>query len=175
MEPMMRSLKILSIAATLALAVPVLAPSASYAQFVGKSAGPGGGGGGGGGFRGGGGGGGGPVMGGGGGGFRGGGGGGYRGGGFAGGHHGGYGGGYRRGYGGGGFVPGLIGGAVIGGALAAPYYGQSYGYYDDSYDEPVVRVAPGGDDDSYCIQRYRSYDPASGTYLGNDGRRHPCP
>jgi hypothetical protein len=28
---------------------------------------------------------------------------------------------------------------------------------------------------SYCMQRYRSYDPSSGTYLGNDGQRHPCP
>jgi hypothetical protein len=28
---------------------------------------------------------------------------------------------------------------------------------------------------AYCIQRYRSYDPASRTFLGNDGRRHPCP
>ena len=27
----------------------------------------------------------------------------------------------------------------------------------------------------YCSQRYRSYDPASGTYLGYDGNRHPCP
>jgi hypothetical protein len=27
---------------------------------------------------------------------------------------------------------------------------------------------------SYCAQRYRSYDPASGTYLGRDGRRHVC-
>jgi BA14K-like protein len=27
----------------------------------------------------------------------------------------------------------------------------------------------------YCAQRYRSYDPASGTYLGFDGLRHPCP
>ncbi|MDU1669325.1 MAG: BA14K family protein, partial [Bradyrhizobium sp.] len=25
-----------------------------------------------------------------------------------------------------------------------------------------------------CAQRYRSYDPASGTYLGKDGRRHVC-
>jgi BA14K-like protein len=29
-------------------------------------------------------------------------------------------------------------------------------------------------DSSYCTRRYRSYDPASGTYLGHDGRRHPC-
>jgi hypothetical protein len=27
----------------------------------------------------------------------------------------------------------------------------------------------------YCIQRYRSYDPNSMTYLGRDGRRHSCP
>jgi hypothetical protein len=25
------------------------------------------------------------------------------------------------------------------------------------------------------MQRYKSYDPASGTYLGYDGQRHPCP
>jgi hypothetical protein len=29
-------------------------------------------------------------------------------------------------------------------------------------------------DDASCAQRYRSYDPASGTFLGRDGRRHPC-
>lgn len=27
----------------------------------------------------------------------------------------------------------------------------------------------------YCMQRYRSYDPYSRTYLGYDGLRHPCP
>jgi hypothetical protein len=37
-----------------------------------------------------------------------------------------------------------------------------------------------GDEDlaaarSFCVQRLRSYDPGSGTYLGQDGRRHPCP
>ena len=36
-------------------------------------------------------------------------------------------------------------------------------------------VAPGGDYSAYCAQRYRSYDPASGTFLGFDGLRHPCP
>ncbi|HVG51192.1 MAG TPA: BA14K family protein [Xanthobacteraceae bacterium] len=25
------------------------------------------------------------------------------------------------------------------------------------------------------MQRYRSYDPASGTFMGNDGIRRPCP
>jgi hypothetical protein len=28
---------------------------------------------------------------------------------------------------------------------------------------------------AYCSQRFRSYDPASGTYMGYDGYRHPCP
>ncbi|NLS74659.1 BA14K family protein, partial [Bradyrhizobium brasilense] len=89
--------------------------------------------------------------------------------------------GYHRG---GGFWPGAVAGAVVGGALASgAYYGSGYGYgpgyYDDSYgyyDEPSVAVeVPSGGGASYCAQRYRSYDPASGTYLGYDGRRHPCP
>jgi BA14K-like protein len=98
-----------------------------------------------------------------------------------GGWHGGYRGGYRHhGYGGG-FIPGAVAGAVIGGALASSsygYYGPSYGYYDDGYyDDGAVAVAPPVGDDSvaYCMQRYKSYDPASGTYLGYDGQRHPCP
>jgi hypothetical protein len=99
------------------------------------------------------------------------------------------GGGYRGGYGnrggGGAVVPGLIAGAVIGGALASGgyyggpgYYAAGPGYYDDQYDDGPVAVAPqvGGDDSvGYCMQTYRSYDPRSGTYLGNDGYRHPCP
>jgi hypothetical protein len=75
--------------------------------------------------------------------------------------------GYRGGYGGpyygGGYYYGddwalgaFAAGAILGGALAAqPYYG--------------------GDAVGYCMQRFRSYDPGSGTYLGNDGYRHPCP
>ena len=63
---------------------------------------------------------------------------------------------------------GLVAGAIIGGALAGPpavYYG------------PPVYAAPpvAGDPVAYCMQRYRSYDPGSGTYLGYDGLRHPCP
>ena len=26
----------------------------------------------------------------------------------------------------------------------------------------------------HCAQRFKSYDPRSGTYLGTDGRRHIC-
>jgi hypothetical protein len=26
-----------------------------------------------------------------------------------------------------------------------------------------------------CAQRFHSFDPATGTYIGRDGARHPCP
>jgi len=29
-------------------------------------------------------------------------------------------------------------------------------------------------DGASCAQRYRSYDPSSGTFLGHNGRRYPC-
>jgi hypothetical protein len=83
--------------------------------------------------------------------------------------------------------PGVIAGAIIGGAVAAsrPWYGP-YGYADGYYAPPPpaaygYQVAPGyqaapdGDDVAYCQRRFRSYDPATGTYLGYDGVRHACP
>jgi hypothetical protein len=97
------------------------------------------------------------------------------------GHHRGGGGGPRGG-------GGHWGGGGIGGAIASqgpyyggqPYYGYGGNYYDEDYgysEGPVVQVAPGGGGDAvaYCMQTYRSYDPRSGTYMGNDGYRHPCP
>lgn len=76
-------------------------------------------------------------------------------------HHRGY-------YGGGAALGGFAAGAILGGALASqrPYYDDGYapGYY-----------AGGGNQDAYCFSRFKSYDPASGTYLGFDGARHPCP
>jgi hypothetical protein len=91
----------------------------------------------------------------------------------------GYGGGYR--HRGGGFWPGVAVGVGVGSTYG--YYGNSYygsPYYDDSYgyyDDTTVAAGPSADGDSvaYCSQRYKSYDPASGTYLGYDGQRHPCP
>jgi hypothetical protein len=55
-------------------------------------------------------------------------------------------------------------------------YGWGYPYYGDTYyyDAPVV-YSGGGGDVAYCAQRFKSYDPRSGTYLGYDGKRHPCP
>jgi hypothetical protein len=92
--------------------------------------------------------------------------------------------GWRGGHRGGGFVGagvGLAAGAIIGGAIVGatrPYgYGGYRGYgYGPGYDEGYVAVSPaGGGEFAYCQQRFRSYDPASGTYLGFDGMRHPCP
>jgi hypothetical protein len=176
MELTTMNFKLLSAAAVLALAIPGLTATASFAQVDKGGAVAGGGG-----PRiGGGGGGGGPRMGGGGApGPRFNGGGGPR-------YHGG--GGYNRG--GGGFIPGAVVGGIIGGALATSgsYYGNSYGYAGDSYyNRPyyggpyddggeVVEVAPsGGDDVAYCMQTYKSYNPRTGTYLGYDGLRHACP
>jgi hypothetical protein len=88
----------------------------------------------------------------------------------------------------------LATGAIIGGALNQGY---DQGYYQDSvpddtyvysdpgpsyvYSDPAPvydaapQVADEGDSVAYCQRTYRSYDPASGTYLGYDGLRHPCP
>jgi hypothetical protein len=58
---------------------------------------------------------------------------------------------------------GVATGAIVGGAIAqqqAPVYGAP------AYGDGSV---------AYCAQRFKSYDPASGTYLGYDGLRHPCP
>lgn len=81
------------------------------------------------------------------------------------------------GWGGGAFVGGLAAGAIIGGAIAAPYYYGYPGYYPPGYyGQPAYGPPPdGGDAEAYCMQRYRSYDPNTGTFLGKDGRRHPCP
>lgn len=92
--------------------------------------------------------------------------------------------GYRGGvYRGGYYRPGVgvAAGAVVGGAIAASQYGYGgYAYnngqgdygYSSGYSSGYTT---GGQDAAYCVQRYRSYDPASGTYLGYDGLRHPCP
>ncbi|HZH52689.1 MAG TPA: BA14K family protein [Microvirga sp.] len=58
---------------------------------------------------------------------------------------------------------GLATGAIIGGALA------------QQQQQAPVYAAPNQSAVAYCSQRFRSYDPASGTYLGYDGQRHPCP
>ena len=92
-----------------------------------------------------------------------------RGGGYRGGYRGGF-----RGGGGLGIAGAILGGAVIGGALASPYYARPYYSYPRTYAYPAYGYSGGGDD-AYCFNQFRSYDPRTGTYLGYDGYRHPCP
>ncbi len=75
---------------------------------------------------------------------------------------------FGRGFG---FAAGLAAGSALGYGYYDPYYYDDYAY-DDYYDPGYV--VSSAVDPAYCAQRYRSYDPASGTYLGYDGLRHPC-
>jgi hypothetical protein len=76
--------------------------------------------------------------------------------------------GYGQGYGyaptaGYGYAPGPgYGYAPTAGYAYAPGQGYATSYED-------------GNDAGYCQQRFRSYDPSSGTYMGYDGLRHSCP
>lgn len=111
-------------------------------------------------------------------------------------------GGAATGRGGGAVIGGLIG-AGAGAAIASEGQRRRNGYYyyrqacylqrpDGAYvrvsgrycDEPVGYAPPpppapvmATDSDSvaWCARRYRSYDPRSGTFIGADGYRHPCP
>lgn len=79
-------------------------------------------------------------------------------------------------HGGGGAIAGFAAGAILGGLAAQGPYGYYYGpdyEYDYAY-EPAPAYVDGGSV-RYCMSRFKSYDPASGTYLGYDGHRHPCP
>ncbi|MBK5651146.1 MAG: BA14K family protein [Rhizobium sp.] len=74
------------------------------------------------------------------------------------GYRGGYRGGYHHHHGGGNgaaIIGGLAAGAIIGGAIAASQAKAN--------------------NDAYCSQRFRSYDPASGTYIAKGGVRRSCP
>ena len=118
---------------------------------------------------------------------------------WGGGWRGGYG-GWRGGWGwrgGGCWGCGFGAGVAIGGLLAAPYYyGGYYGggpyYADPYYAEPGYYQGGGGyyqggggpyyqggggggGGVEYCMRRYRTYNPNTGTFIGNDGRPHPCP
>jgi len=82
--------------------------------------------------------------------------------------------------------PGAVAAGVVVAAtspLWAPGYYGDYGYYDyypgytyapaPTYGSTVV--AQNGDSVAYCQQRFRSYNPSTGMYLGFDGQHHPCP
>lgn len=55
------------------------------------------------------------------------------------------------------YRPGLAAYAYAPGPLAVANYG--------------LGMAAG----AYCARRFKSYDASTGTYLGYDGQRHPCP
>jgi len=76
-----------------------------------------------------------------------------------------------------GFGAGFATGVIIGGVYGAPYYYPPGPYYPGPYyyPGPAYGAPYGSDAVAYCMQRFRSYDPRSGTYLGFDGFRHPCP
>ena len=56
-----------------------------------------------------------------------------------------------------------IGAAVIGGMIAA--------------EQAQAEAAAAAQQDAiaYCMQRFRSYNPETGMYVGRDGRARPCP
>jgi hypothetical protein len=50
-------------------------------------------------------------------------------------------------------------------------------YYGVGHGDPYAYEVPASFDDAvaYCLRSFKSYDPASGTYIGGDGYRHRCP
>jgi hypothetical protein len=65
------------------------------------------------------------------------------------------------------------------------FYHPNGGVRETSQARPAMVPVPYGSRDAYasmdarastssCARRYRSWDPASGTFLGRDGNRHRC-
>ncbi len=90
-----------------------------------------------------------------------------------------------------GWGPGAVAAGVIGGTVAAatsPLWAPGYplwapGYYDyypgyaygPLYAAAAPPIAFQGGDVTYCEAHFRSFNPATGMYLGYDGLHHPCP
>jgi hypothetical protein len=91
-----------------------------------------------------------------------------------------------------GLATGLIVGSTIANSNQPRYYYDEPRYaepvYEPEYDAPVYRAPPpryyqpvrAGLEpwtpqwQRYCSYRYRSFDPGTGTFIGNDGREHFC-
>jgi hypothetical protein len=77
-----------------------------------------------------------------------------------------------------------MGGATGPGSASGLEATYNNGYYNGYGQGEHLRAGGGALDgnnsyalspgDDGCARRYRSYDPASGTYAGHDGRRHSC-
>jgi hypothetical protein len=75
-------------------------------------------------------------------------------------------------------IGGIAAGALIGGAIAnanRPYYAPGYAPAPGYYAPAPAYAPPPGDAVGYCMQRYRSYRPETGTFIGYDGIERPCP
>jgi hypothetical protein len=80
------------------------------------------------------------------------------------------------GYAGGGGGTGGGGGAASGGGVAGAGGAGGTGSYGGTGGAGGAGGSAFGDDPTtYCARRYRSYDLATQTFLGNDGYRHSCP
>jgi hypothetical protein len=85
--------------------------------------------------------------------------------------------------------------AILSMMIATPVFAQAaidepgeYSFYHPNSDQETTGTfasvpfgeshasasVSGNADQSTCAQRYRSYDPASGTFMGHDGVRHSC-
>lgn len=94
--------------------------------------------------------------------------------------------GFRRGFGYGGLGLGLgLAASDFGygywpdyyyGGAAAPAYGYAPVAYDPAAPAPAAdpTATAMSSQVASCEARFKSYDPATGTYLGYDGKRHPC-
>lgn len=105
--------------------------------------------------------------------------GGWHGGGHAGWHGGGWHGGGRRYYGGGYYGGGgyYNGGNVAGAAIAGGILGLATGaIIAGSAANAAAPPAGVGDPNwvAYCARKYKSFDPATGTFLSYDGQRYLC-
>ena len=80
----------------------------------------------------------------------------------------------------GGAAPAAARGLVAGGGWPGFFTGYPYGA---EYTNPPYAYPPAAPGSAYaanrsaasCAARFRSYDRSTGTYLGFDGARHPCP
>ena len=77
------------------------------------------------------------------------------------------------------YQPGYAPNDADGPAYAPTYaYGEGpavYGPAAPASGTVVAQADGSGDAAAYCAAHFKSFDPASGTYLGYDGVRHSCP
>ena len=92
-------------------------------------------------------------------------------------------GGYRGGCVGCGFAAGAVTGLALGAIATAPYGPYYRPYYRPYYAAPAYYYGPPPPPPRYyaanahvnwCLANYRSYNPATNTFVGYDGYAHIC-